>query len=147
MPVLWQVLLPLPPPGIGKTKNETFKTTPTTPTATLLSCLSLHPSSCIPCSKKSNEQTLKSKTATPDLYTQLAPQVSICTFQDVIDAVHHQIEILQILSWIFHKSCRKFVVFFFNGKILSTPQSPHAELGDLEIEAFLPHGAFFSKSV
>ena len=47
-----------------KTKHS--KTTPTTPTATLLSCLSLHPSSCIPCSKKFNEQeqTLKSKTAT-----------------------------------------------------------------------------------
>lgn len=52
--------------GLSKQKTKHSKTTPTTPTATLLSCLSLHPSSCIPCSKKFNEQeqTLKSKTAT-----------------------------------------------------------------------------------
>ena len=140
MPVLWQVLLPLPPPGIVKTKKRNIQNIQNN-TQQRFSRASL----CTPAAASLAVRNLMNKPSSPKLQHSCRSLLHSLHLR-CPSARSKMSSMLSTIRLKFFRSSHGFstslagncVFYFFNGKILSTPQSPHAELGDLEIEAFLP---------
>ena len=135
MPVLWQVLLPLPPPGIVKTKKRNIQKQHPQHPQQRFSRASL----CTPAAASLAVRNLmnKNKPSSPKLQHSWRSLYTART-----SGVHLHVPRC-------HRCCppsdwNSSDPLMDFPQVL-TPQSPHAELGDLEIEAFCEHWSFLFK--